>query len=253
MSNKFTKYSQSRNIQTRKGYEIAPDERHLISYIELSKLLGILGIALPVILLGLTAANHSKILPSISDYYYSISKGVFIGIISAISVFLYTYNGFDDTEKYLSKIAGIAALLLGIFPTSVREDNLLKPCKFYTIDDFSKFVIPSVQNSKFVGSFHLFSAFIFFAVLVIMILWKFIAYERNSSLRSSNRICLYLICGIVMALCILIMGVNHFIPCMFKDSDDWTFPLTFTCEAIALLFFGIAWITRGKGFMSDRT
>ena len=93
--------------------------------------IGVLGVTLPPLLVIAHAAQGLQ--NSISAYYYTTGRDWFVGILWVIGVFLFFYrykpqqpgqaksrlrliqSGSADT--YLGKIAGIAAVLVALFPT----------------------------------------------------------------------------------------------------------------------------------------
>lgn len=101
-----------------------PDaSRYVRSYLILRVLVGALGVALPLMLVfgdgvGFDADPFPR--GSLSAYYYSGVRELFVGTLSAIAVFLITYKvseiGLDNT---LSILAGIAVLGVTLFPTGL--------------------------------------------------------------------------------------------------------------------------------------
>src|SRR5258708_38331990 len=80
----------------------------LISELTLRRLIGILGIILPV---ALMIVGGSPIQPTISNYYYTAAGNIFVGTMCAVGAFLSCYQGWDIRDFLLSLIAGIAAIL----------------------------------------------------------------------------------------------------------------------------------------------
>ena len=72
------------------------EEYGLVSYLTLRRVVGILGVALPlvVVLWGFSLCQCSQILPSISDYYDLRTRDVFVGILFVFAWFLFTYRGY---------------------------------------------------------------------------------------------------------------------------------------------------------------
>ena len=58
-----------------------------------------------------------------------------------------------------------------------------------------------------------------------------------------NRI--YLVCGIIMILCIIAIAICFF---LLDDSVTEKYKLVFWFESIALVSFGISWITKSESF-----
>ena len=73
----------------------------LISYLSLRKAVGIIGIALPFVLaLGNWQLFHANgIEDSISYYYYTSMRGVLVGSLWAIGIFLMSYRGYQKRER----------------------------------------------------------------------------------------------------------------------------------------------------------
>ena len=89
--------------------EKTPDKKTVIT---LRRTIGILGIALPLIVAvgAVTLGNCSSIQRSISLYYNTVMRNVFVGILSATALFMFAYRGYD----YRDRIAGIAAFVFAL-------------------------------------------------------------------------------------------------------------------------------------------
>jgi hypothetical protein len=221
------------------GYETDPNENIVISYLSLRRLIGSLGIALPLILLIASLTKDSEILPSVSHYFHSSMKIIFTGILFSIATFLWTYNGEDFGEKVICKIASILAVLIAVVPTKNRIN--LEEGIPYTIADFSKFECPSIPRKDWVGYWHLIFAALFFVTLFILIWFKFIPHEKKSTEPNQKMIRIYKVCGIGMLISILLVPLVKILNLNFTS-----FPPTFCLEMLALLFFGFAWLVKGE-------
>jgi hypothetical protein len=97
-------------------------ERYVRSYLIMRVVIGALGIALPFLLvLGEPLLFDGQPFPrgSLSAYYYSGMREVFVGTLCAIGVFLVTYKVAERSrENRLSIYAGLAAIVVALFPTS---------------------------------------------------------------------------------------------------------------------------------------
>jgi hypothetical protein len=97
-----------------------PLQRHIAgAYFSLR--VGISGIAfaLPLLLwLGGLARGLDTLLPSMSQYYYSPVRDVFVGALCAIGVFLFLYKGFSHAENWALNLAGILVIGVAMFPTA---------------------------------------------------------------------------------------------------------------------------------------
>lgn len=96
-------------------------EEIIENFYRVRRMLGYLGLALPfTLILGGLPFGFSE--PSLSDYYHTLMRDIFVGIIFAIGVFLLCYTGFrpDAKERFsddlVTTLAGIAALLVAFVP-----------------------------------------------------------------------------------------------------------------------------------------
>ena len=103
-----------RNPQAHKGI------LYIRSYLLIRTLIGLIGVALPTaLLLGDSALPGDPFLRgSLSAYYHSGVRDVFVGSLCAIGVFLIAYRAFEkNLDNLLSTLAGIGAILVAVFPT----------------------------------------------------------------------------------------------------------------------------------------
>jgi hypothetical protein len=87
------------------------------SYLFLRRAMGLIGILLPFALVIGVYVNTGQILSSISGYYYSDMRDVYVGPMCAVGVFLIFYHGTDRTDDLFSCLAGAAAIGVALFPT----------------------------------------------------------------------------------------------------------------------------------------
>lgn len=100
----------------------ASGARYVRSYLILRVLVGALGVALPFLLIlvdGLWLEGNPFPRTSLSAYYYSGARELFVGALSAIGVFLLAYKIAEvSLDNTLSMIAGATVLLVALCPTS---------------------------------------------------------------------------------------------------------------------------------------
>ena len=202
---------------------------YIISYNTLRIMVGVLGIALPIILyLGTLILNHeSQLLNSISSYAHKRIGNGFVGIMCAVALFLYSYLGHDFKDNLLGHLAGTFALGVAFFPNNV-------PDPWTTINII-----------------HLSSAFCFFTTLILFSLWLFPKTNQEiMSKQKKNRNRVYRICGYTMIACIaLIVLYKAWLIDIFPEHG--IFQPVFWLESFALVAFGISWITKGQVIYKD--
>src|ERR1043165_5698396 len=81
-------------------------------------ILGILGVALPTLLLLGSLFITKQIEDSISDYFYTCLRDVFVVTLCAVSIFLITYQGYGKVDRRMSNVAGIFGIITAFLPTN---------------------------------------------------------------------------------------------------------------------------------------
>lgn len=224
---------------------------YLISYLTVRRAVGILGMALPVILLlGTCLVNFPcPFQKSISDYYYTNMGSVFSGILCAVAIFLFTYKGFDNDKRFLqvlndnrvTNIAAICALLVAFFP----DGSIYTP---------TNIALPITKIT--VNVIHYSAASLLFFLLGAMSFVFFSAHAKDVTKQKEKRNRVYKACGIIIWISIAIIFfiqvsqwyglkkplVNTWIICYNK--------LIF--ESICLIAFGFSWLVKGETLWKDK-
>lgn len=84
----------------------------LISVPWLRRVVGALGVSLPLVLVTIAGERES-----ISAYYHSPARDVFVGWLVAIAVCLAAYRGHDAADRWLARIAGAALVVVALSPS----------------------------------------------------------------------------------------------------------------------------------------
>jgi hypothetical protein len=197
----------------------------IISYLTLRVLIGATGILLPfLVVIGKFISNESWQLEySISDYYDNGTAGdILVGVLFVLGFFLMSYKGPELIDNRAANLGCLAALGVALFPTTFCQ-----ACW--------------VHNLHFVFAFLLFSVFIFFSVYLFRKTSPGKKITREKKYR--NRI--YLVCGIIMILCIIGIAISSF---LVEQSLSLKYHLIYWFESVALVSFGISWITKSESF-----
>ena len=225
-------------------YNTETDDILLTRQNTLRKLVGILGMALPLLLYLVLLIDAGFVSPlySISHYYFTRASGVFIIIVSLLGFFLLIYKGKEPVDFYVSSIAGLFALSLLLFPTN----NISDLCQ--DKDNICSLTI--LRVSEFRKNFHYISAAIFLTSLAYMSIFLFTKSdkpkaERGMNKRRRNRI--YRTTGVIMLLAILVI-LSNFLG-IISDKVFKEFHLTFWMETIAVESFGFSWLVKAEVFL----
>jgi hypothetical protein len=154
------------------------EPRYVRSYVCTRFAIGLLGVLLPPVLVFLEPTLFDG-LPfprgSLSAYYYSGVREIFVGGLWAIGVFLVVYKLLDLTgESLLSSLAGVAAILVAVFPTERPGDG-------WPLTPFQEKL-----GEGAVTAIHYGSAIAFIALLVPITL--FFAHEEGGLAQEKGRL-----------------------------------------------------------------
>lgn len=212
----------------------------------LRKVVGILGMLLPVLLwlFVLVDSGHGSPMDSLSHYYFTRAASVFCVVVSLMAIFLIIYKGKEPIDFYLSVIAGAFAFLLVLFPT----DNIARCC-----DAATPYSLTNLNESGTRVLFHYISAAIFLFCLAIMSIFVFTKSDKTTAtmtLNKKKRNLIFRICGIIMIIAMLIVFIGGFFGVIPPDVYN-AYNITFWMETIAIEAFGFSWLTKGGAVIKD--
>ena len=199
------------------------DQSLVISYLSLRRLIGVLGMALPLVVMiwGWTICGSTKVLPSISDYYSLRTRDAFVGILCAIACFLFTYRGFDDDERY-GNLAAIFAVAVAFFPNS---------------------------GTPLERRVHFSSALGLLLVLAYFSLKIFTKSGGHPTPQKLIRNRVYTACGALILGCVVLIGLYKSV---LADTQLALWHPVFWLETLALEAFGFSWLVKGETLWRDK-
>lgn len=207
-----------------------PNSSLVVSYLGIRKAVGLIGIVLPFVLVfGKIILGGSGIEPSISNYYYTIMRDVFVGSLCAIGIFLISYRGYQLIDNVAGKLTAIFAFITAFFPTSPPN--------------------PTV-GQIFAGNMHIFFSAALFAMLAFFALFLFRKTNPNKPFtpQKKKRNFIYTICGFGMLACILLALSLKLFP---SNSSIFNYSPLFWLESVAIILFGISWLVKGEAILKD--
>lgn len=224
-------------------------EPWLTSQRTLRRLIGILGMALPIMLVVVTTldVNYFYPLDSISHYYFTRANSVFIGVVSLMAIFLLIYKGMEPADFYLSSLAALGALLLVLFPTNNITDVCPHPEKTYSTT--------VIRVSEFRVLFHYACAGVFLSCLAFMSIFLFTKSKETREQRrkeKKTRNTIYVVCGVFMIIALLVIFVGGFLEVIPPPIYE-KLQLTFWMEVLAIEAFGFSWLIKGETLFTDKT
>ncbi|MBT3533682.1 MAG: DUF998 domain-containing protein [Rhodospirillaceae bacterium] len=220
--------------------EIQPNTL-ILSYLALRKAVGGLGALLPVILaIGAALIFQTGLQDSVSYYYYTGMGNVFVGILCAIGVFLMSYRGYgivDDRPgdpALIFVIAGVFAIGVALFPTEP--------------------LIAASTTDVTIGIIHLVFAGLFFLTIAYVSLFLFTRTDPAKTLTTirKRRIQTYRVCGWTIVGAIILIAVQAVLPNDTRQLINPYHPV-FWLESVAVVAFGVSWLTKGKAILRNGT
>lgn len=206
------------------------------TYRRLRRAIGYLGIALPLLLVGLSAVPffQTSLQPSISHFYYTPLRDLFTGILCATGFFLLRYQGHPGPsplyrdEGKITNAAGVLAFVIAWVPAAPLPDSV---------------VVPSLLplSGPTAGLVHLWAAALFFLLLALLCFAVFTQGQvpsKDPPRTWFNENHVYRLCGAIILLSLLGIAALDGHP---------RFPYaTLELEALALLAFGCSWLVKGR-------
>lgn len=212
----------------------------VLSYHRVRTALGLLGVLFPLLLVIGGLLSHSGIQPSVSDFFHTTLRDVYVGSLCAIGVFLISYRGYrKDSGEWLSDdliatVAGLSAFGVAFFP-----------------NESPTMVVETVSQEALGFSisplFHYSSALVFFVCLGLFCYVKFPKTAKPFRRR------IYRFCGHMIWVAGLSIAAGSYFKKMGTVAQQ-AFVIdnnvVFWAEAMGVWVFALAWLTKGKADMA---
>jgi hypothetical protein len=149
----------------------------------------------------------------------------------AIGVFLMSYRGYERRDAIAGRFASLCAVGVALFPTSPLP-------------------VPT-PDATLIGGVHLTFAALLFLTLAYFSLMLFTETDPYTppTRQKLQRNVVYRASGYIMLACIALIAVAALPPikAMVEKLDP-----RFWLEAIAIVAFGISWLTKGEAILKDQ-
>ena len=201
-------------------------ERVLVSYLTLRRVVGTLGVLLPVLLvLGcFVLSSHAELQDSISDYYGTVMRDVFVGVLFTIGWFLFSYRGYERKDDVAGNLACLFALGVALFPTTSDREP--------------------IRVVHFLSAAALFLVLSYFSLRLFTKTKKGTPPTHQKQIR--NRV--YVACGVIMLACIASVAVYYV---FLQETPISAIKPVFWLESLALWAFGWSWFVKGETLWRD--
>lgn len=199
--------------------------------------IGLLALALPSVLIfgSILFGDCESVQGSISAYYHTTMRDLFVGILAAIAFSMLAYEGYSKVDARAADLAGLMALGVAYFPTSVSTA--------FTV------CLPS-QIVSDVSWLHYLSAATLFLILAFfcLVLFTMTSDPENMTDQKRQRNVLYNVCGygILVCMAVIVWSLS------WDEATVLKYKPVFMMEAFALLLFSVSWLVKGEFFMTDK-
>jgi hypothetical protein len=205
-------------------------DAYVISYLDFRRLVGWVAIALPfAVLIGGKVFERIPILDSISQYYYTSMRDVFVGLLCAVGVFLLFFRGVSKQDVILAITVGAAVICIALAPMDPKYSDVIT-ARFPAFNDTVCYV------NRGPLKFHDPVSAVFFGLISYMVIFRFpLTKEESITPQKKWRNLIYVVCGVSMAVCVVLIAIQ-----LKRDGS------IFWLEEIAIGMFGIAWLAKGQ-------
>ena len=214
----------------------------VLSYYTMRRMVGLLALALPFALAaGSILARlfisghlpHPLLQRSISDYYYTPMRDLYVGSLCAIAAFLASSRGYDLRDEITGYLAAVCAIGVACFPSFNPRSTRFTQVEF----------VFGLVHTAFAALMYLTLAYI------CIFLFRKSSPQKTLTRRKQDRNRIYVASGVIMVACMIAMVSLTMLTTIERRHPSH---LLFWCESLALCAFGVAWLTKGEGFMRDK-
>ena len=190
--------------------------------------IGIIGIALPFVLaVGGALLQELPLQSSISAYYYTVMRDVFVGSLCAQGVFLISYR-YRQHDAVVSTLAGILVIAVALLPTAPADPT---------------------PTQSVLGVVHLWCAGGFYLLLAYFCFFLFTITHADGTPPTPRKIVrnrVYRVCGVGVLVGVAGAGISGVI-----GGSAGLWQPVFWFETLAGIAFGIAWLIKGGTMLGD--
>lgn len=207
------------------------------SFRKISRLVGYVGLLLPILLIICSALKEGDIQPSISHYHFTVLQPLFSGVLGLWAALLFSYSTSNILEKLNLNAIAFLALVIAFVPTKYDNSPFNSETQYSVGFLNNSFHRPVLGPPESISNVHFISAFFFFSLLCVYVYYFIYLPEHQLAQPDRTKEKIFKISFILMVASMIVLILGLFYKCPFTR-------LTFSCEAAALLFFGGLWVYR---------
>lgn len=214
-----------------------PDEQYTLSYLTLRQAIGWIGLGMPIaVRLGAWMFEGVGSTDSISAYYYTGMRDVFVSTLVLVGALLACYRTPDTRDTWVAIVAGLSAVGVALFPMDpVFADEIVRK--------YPDIVTNKCYLNKGIVGYHGVFVTMFFVLAFYLVYFRFCALTPMRPTRQKlarNKI--YKICALVMLASFVVIGMLALVN---KGAS------IFWPETAAVIAFAVAWLVKGQLVLRD--
>lgn len=219
-----------------------------ITILRLRRFIGFIGLTLPLVLLAGVILFDVPMQDSISEFFFTEMREVFVSAAAGVGMFLMAYQGYPRqgrellSDRWVSTIAGISAFTTSMVPTLCESEECYRPLSL--LDRWIPATADHLQSAIHFGA-----AAVFFIALGTTSLRIFTRCARpQPMLHKQRRNLCYRGFGYTIFAMVALIGATKFGFPETAERWDQNWHFTFWAESVALWAFGLSWLMKGKIF-----
>ncbi|GAA4893414.1 DUF998 domain-containing protein [Tessaracoccus lubricantis] len=208
------------------------------TFITQQRVIALLSFFLPASLIGWSLLSGQGLRGSISEYYYTPMRDVFVGTLCALALFLWSYRGYHPTnpelraDRIVAKVASIAAALVALAPLKPRQA------------EWECTVLQCVLGTDTAYWVHNVAAAVFLVALATFCLVLF-PMSAIPGQDLGRRLVAYGVSGATIVISVLLMVLWTFLPVEIYFMLGRYKPIL-VLETVALTAFAASWFLRSR-------
>lgn len=209
--------------------------------------IGTLGLFLPVSLIFYGIASGAGVLDSMSAYFYSPMREIFVGTLCALAVFLWTYEGYRMRpgewlgDRTVARLASFGAGGTALLPTTPDIVVAVAGVRIVENSSLDCTISQCLLGEPLVSMLHFFAAALFFGAMAVFCLVLFTRGDTSDpNKRALNRV--YRLCGWTIVSALALIGVLQF---THLGATFGALRPVFWLEVAASLAIAISWMVKG--------
>jgi hypothetical protein len=220
-----------------------PRALYISSYLSIRRGVGLLGVALPTLLF---LNRDAVVRGSLSAYYHSPARDLFVGGLCIVGVLLLTYMASQkaNLDYLLSTVAGVAVLGVAFFPMARPGAGGEPPCGSVASGRPGCTRLQAALGETFVATVHFVSAAVFILALAA-ICFVFARRERRHP-RGAGRAAFHRACGVL-----ILAAVAWVVVGWWWDVSILGLTALYVGEVVSVYAFGASWLVKAHDLSGE--